>query len=117
MVDKLRWLTGGASALFCVLWVAFFVFANTFRRSFGASPNEAWKLILPLAVAGLVLLTSLWPTQRWLLHLTLVAIIVTAIGALSILPKAPIIATLGLAYCAAWCAFYYLTLTPSRPTP
>lgn len=116
-MQALRWVTGGASALFCVLWIAFFIFANSFRRSFGASPNSAWQLILPLAVAILVLLSALLPAQRWLLHLTLVAMIVTAIGAISILQKAPIVATLGLLFCGAWFALYYMTLNPPRPTP
>lgn len=116
-MEKLRWVTGAASALFLVLWVAFSIFANSFRRSFGASPNAAWKIILPLAVAALVLLAAIVPGQRWLLYITIVAAAITAIGSLSIIRQAPIISLLSLAYSGACLLWMISALSPPRPMP
>jgi hypothetical protein len=105
------------SALFLVLWVAFSIFANSFRRSFGASPNAAWKVMLPLAVAALVLLAAIAPGQRWLLYLTIAASAITALGSLSIIRQAPIVSVLGLAYGGACLIWMINALNPPRPMP
>lgn len=116
-MEKLRWITGTASGLFLALYIAFFLFANSFRRSFGASPNAAWKLIVPLAVAGLVLCSALFPGQRWLLYITIIASIVTGLASLTIIRQAPIVSLLGVAYSVASLAWLLTSVNPPRPTP
>lgn len=116
-MEKLRWITGGASALFLVLYVSFFLFANSFRRSFGASPNAAWKLIVPLAVAVLVLLAALFPAQRWLLYLTILAAAITGIASLTIIRQAPFVSLLGVAYSLGCLVWLVSSVSPPRPMP
>lgn len=101
----MRFLLGGIAGVLAVVWVGFSIFANNFRRSFGASPNALWKGVLPLVVMLLVVIATLLPQNRLLLHLTSAAMAATAIGCVLILRQAPVLATLGLLYCGVW--FYW----------
>lgn len=103
----MRALLGGIAGVLAVVWVGFFLFANSFRRSFGASPNAVWKGIVPLAVMLLVLAATLLPQHRALLHLTTVAMAATAIGCVVIMREAPFLASLGLLYACGWFYFYW----------
>jgi hypothetical protein len=108
----MRYFLGGTSGLLAVLFLGFFLFADRFRRSFGASPNEPWKLMVPLAVMLLITASTMLPGNRILLHLTALAVAGTALGCVVILRQAPILALLGLAYCAAWASFYWSNVKP-----
>jgi hypothetical protein len=103
----MRMLLGGISGLLAVGYIAFFLWADGFRRSWGASPNAPWKLFVPLAVMLLITASTIFPGNRILLHLTAIAVAATAVGCIVILREAPVMASLGLLYCVAWGWFYW----------
>lgn len=117
-LDKLRWALGVIAGTVTVAWVGFSFFANSFRRSFGASPNAPWKILVPLLVMLLATGSAIFPGNRLLLHLAAVGIVAMVIGCLAILRVAPILALLGLTYGTAWVAFYLSALrVPLPPSP
>lgn len=103
----MRYVLGGIAGALAIVFVAFFIFADSFRRSFGASPNAPWKLVVPLAVMILVAAATLLSPNRVLLHLAAVAILATAIGCVMILRQGPFISSLGLLYCACWLWYFW----------
>jgi hypothetical protein len=105
-----RWILGGTAGLVAAFWIAFSIFADGFRRSFGASENAAWKLLVPLAVTVLLAASTLWPAQRALLHVTLVVVLALGVGSLWLMREAPFLATLGVAYSALWVWYYGMAL-------
>lgn len=105
-MERLRWILGCLATLFMVAFVAFFIFADRFRRSFGASPNAPWTLVLPLAVAGLLVSSTLFPSVRPVLHLTALVVVAVSIGAITLLRPAPLLALAWLGYAATWLMYY-----------
>ena len=116
-MQTLRWALGAGAALVGVAFVAFFVLAERFRESFGASGNGTATLVVPLLVLGLVLASVVWPGSRGLLHLTAVAAVLALAGALWVSRAAPFLGAGGALYFGAWLLFYYLTLQAGRPAP
>jgi hypothetical protein len=105
-----RWIVGGIAGLVGALWALLFVFGDTFRRSFGASVNPVWKLLVPLAVIALLVGSTLAPTQRALLHVTLVVVVALGAGSVWLMRETPFVGTLGLAYCALWVWYYSMAI-------
>jgi amino acid permease len=100
-------MLGVIAALFAVGWVALMAVADSFRRSFGASPKGALVGVLPVVVAVVVLASLCWPGSRALLHVTAVLVAALVVACVLLARAAPFVATLGLAYAAAWLAFYW----------
>ena len=113
-MDALRWWVGGLALVFAGSFAAFFAFADCFRRSFGASENAKWKLVLPLGVALLFASASLWPESKSLLCLAGVAVIAVTMAAVRIARAAPVLTAVWLLYAAA-CLWFIVTALRIAP--
>jgi hypothetical protein len=108
----LRWTLGVVTTVVVGAWVALVVLGGAFRRSFGASGNPPWLIALPVVVGALVLAALLRPERRALLHAAAALMLPLTGGALLLARASPAVATLGIAYAAAWWAFYHRVLRP-----
>jgi hypothetical protein len=110
-MTTLRWLLGSVIALIGAGTIALFVLGDGFRRSFGASANSLFMLLLPLAGGALMLAALIAPGHRWLLHLAAIAAVALAGGCLwQIFTEAATVLWLVLALLALWFVFYSMAL-------
>ena len=114
-MNALRWLLGIIAALLGGGWLLLALWGQSFRRSFGASDLGPLVVIAVPALMLLVLAAVLWPGQRGLLHVTSAAMAVAAIALVHGLGEMGFAGLMGLAFCAAWFAFYGLTIASSAP--
>jgi hypothetical protein len=105
-VTALRWMLGAVSVVVGAGWLALALFGNTFRSSFGASPVALLTRAGPVIVVGLVLASVALPSNRALLHATAIVVALACAGLVFLLRESVFVGTLGLAYGAAWFAFY-----------
>jgi hypothetical protein len=112
-MNLLRWLLGGSAALIVAGWIAFFILANNFRGSFGASENPPWLLVLPLVVALLIVFSTLLPHASTLLFVTAVAVVAASLGALWIAGEAPYL--VGAWFVYAFACLVFITMALRRP--
>jgi phosphatidylglycerophosphate synthase len=109
-MNTLRIILIVVTSLVALSWIALLTMANGFRRSFGASENAAWKLVLPVAVLTLLLASLLAPNHRWLLHVSAVVVVALVAGCSWLWRESPAMSVLGLSYCALWFVFYRNTI-------
>jgi hypothetical protein len=102
VIPALRWGLGGIAATVGVGYVALVLFADGFRRSFGASPNGVVTLVVPLAVCALLVASVLLPGQRLLLQITLVVVVALLAGSLWLFREAPWVSVAGMCYAVTW---------------
>jgi hypothetical protein len=102
----LRWILGTLAGAGAVGYLALVLLADGFRRSFGASPNAAWKVVVPLAVCALLCASVLLPGQRALLHVTLVVVMALLAGSLWLFREAPLVSLGGMCYAVTWLLYY-----------
>jgi multisubunit Na+/H+ antiporter MnhG subunit len=67
-MSALRWILASATALVMVGFIALLGFADSFRRSFGASENGPLVALLPVTAILVFLAGLIFPGQRALLH-------------------------------------------------
>lgn len=105
-MNALRWILAAVTALVALGFVALLVWAEGFRRSFGASAHGPVVAGAPLAVMAVVLASLLWPEQRALLHVA--ALVVLAVAALCVwlLRESVFLGTTGLLFGILWAAWY-----------
>ena len=108
-MNVLRWILGSIALALGGGFVFLVIISNAFRRSFGASPNGALLLILPLVALGVLLAALLFPACKPLLHVAAVA----AVGLVGfciwqMVAESATVLWLALLYLAAWFAFYWL---------
>ena len=108
----LRWSLGTIAAVCGAGWVLLALWAEGFRRSFGASGVGTLKLVVPPAVLALVLATVLMPSNRWLLHACAVVFALVAAGLVFVLRESLFVGIVGLAFFAAWFVFWWRALWP-----
>ena len=108
----LRWTLGVIAALVAAGWLALSIVAGGFRRSFGASDQPAWMVLLPLVVSALLIVSVLWPDRRGLLHVVALVMLATIVGCVVIARDAAFLALLGILYASAWLSFYNRVLRP-----
>jgi hypothetical protein len=111
-MQTLRWILGGIAASVGVGYVALVLFADGFRRSFGASSNALMTLFVPPAVCVLLVASILLPGQRLLLQLTLVVVVALLAGSLWLFREAPLISAAGMCYAVAWLLYGQAQLRP-----
>jgi hypothetical protein len=116
-MNLLRWLLGGSATLIVAGWIVFFILANSFRGSFGASENPAWVLVLPLVVALLIVFSTLLPYVRMLLFVTAAAVVAASLGALWIAGEAPYLVAAWFVYAVACIVFISMALRRPREQP
>lgn len=109
-MTTLQWILGLSAGLFAIAWSAFFVFANNFRRSFGAMPNPHWIGVLPVVVALLVVLSALLPDSGVVLLAAAIAVIGVSVSAARLLREAPLLAVAWYAYAVTWLSYAALAL-------
>ena len=109
-MKTLQWTLGTGAALFALGWTAFFVFANTFRRSIGAMPNPRWTGVVPVVVALLLLLSVIFPNDRIVLLLTGIVVIGASVAAMRILRAAPVLAAIWFGYATMWMTYCAMAL-------
>lgn len=115
-MQALRWVLGIGAGLYIAGWVGLLLLADKFRASLGASPNSAAKLVVPLAVAGLILLSVLSPGQRPLLHITALVVAALSVASFWIARAAPFMVSLWLVYAVLWGICYVHTVRgPAAP--
>lgn len=102
----LRWVLGIVACLYMAGWVALFLLVGKFRESFTGSPGSATKLVVPLAMAVLILISVLNPGQRPLLHVTAVVVAGLSVASLWIVRAAPVMVSLWLVYAVLWAIYY-----------
>jgi len=106
----LRWSLIVVTALLGAGWILLVVWADSFRRSFGASPNAAVTVMLPVVVLGLILASLLLPEVRWLQHLVAAVAAAVAVGCVVLMVETVFMGTLGLAYVGLWLLHYWHTV-------
>ena len=106
-VEVLRWALATVTALVAVSFVALLVFADGFRRSFGASANGPLTIGVPLAVMLVVLASLLWPGQRMLLHVTAAVVLGLAACSVWVLGESAFLGTAGLLFSGLWSLWYW----------
>jgi hypothetical protein len=105
-MNGLRWTLGIVTGLVTLAWLAFAVVGESFRRSFGASAKTT-TTVVPVIGGALVVASLMWPERRLLLHAVAALMVVVAAGSLYLYRETAFVATLGLAYSAAWLFLYY----------
>lgn len=106
-MNSLRWFLVACTALLAIGFIALLIFADGFRRSFGASDNGPWIVALPLTAMFLFLASLVFPGQRALLHLAAVVALVLAGGSVWLLHESGFMGTMGLLYAGLWLAWYW----------
>ena len=96
----------GVTIVVTLLWVALNVAGDSFRRSFGASENGPLLLGVPLLFVAILVSALFMPDRRVLLHVGAVAAVVILGASLWISRETLFVASLGVAYSAAWLLFY-----------
>lgn len=106
-MNALRWSLIVVTALVGVGWFLLVAWADSFRRSFGASPNDAAIVVLPLLVLALVLASLLLPGVLWLQHLVAVLAVAVAVGCIMLMAETAVMGSLGLVYVGLWLVHYW----------
>ena len=109
-MTALRWTLIVVTALLATGWVLLIVWADGFRRSFGASPNAATTLILPVIVMAMILVSLFLPDQKWLQHMVAIAAIAVVAGCFMLMSETVLMAMLGLIYMGLWLLHYWHTV-------
>ena len=112
MMQGLRWTLGILTLIATGGWVTLAIIGGGFRRSFGASDNGQWMIVVPVLVAALVIASLLAPERRALLHGVAVIMVLLMIGCLVIARETAFVATLGIVYALGWLTYYYRVLRP-----
>jgi hypothetical protein len=105
----LRWILGSIAIALGGGFVFLVIISNAFRKSFGASPNGALFLILPLVALGDLLAALLLPVCKPLLHVAAAAVGLVGFCIWQIVAESAMVLWLALLYLAAWFAFYWLS--------
>jgi hypothetical protein len=92
----LRWTLIVVTALTGVGWILLALWADSFRRSFGASSVDTVVAGLPLAFLALILAALLLPEVRWLQHLAAVAAAAVAVSCVALMAETVFVGTVGL---------------------
>jgi hypothetical protein len=103
----LRWTLIVVTALTGVGWVLLALWADSFRRSFGASPADALVVVLPIAFLALILAALLLPDVKWLQHVTAAAAAAVAVGCILIMGETVFVGSVGLVYIGLWFLHYW----------
>lgn len=105
-MQLLRWALALITAMAGLAWIFLAIWADGFRRSFGASENPSLVVFGPIVVAGLLLLIFIWP-RPWPLRGLGVLAGGGIIGCLWLLREAPFLAGFGLVYCVSALVFMW----------
>jgi hypothetical protein len=103
----LRWTLGLVTTVVAIGWVALAIAGSGFRRSFGASGNPAWLIVIPVVVGLLVVASVVWPERRALLHVAALCMASLGVGCVFLARETVFVAALGVCYALTWFAFYY----------
>lgn len=106
-MNALRWLLIVVTALVGVAWVLLVAWADSFRRSFGASANDGVTLVLPVVVLALLLASLLLPEFKWLQHLVAALALAVAVGCIVLMSETVVMGSLGLIYVGLWLLHYW----------
>lgn len=113
----LRWTLIVVTALTGVGWILLALWADSFRRSFGASPVAAVTAVLPVAFLALILAALLLPEVKWLQHLAAAAAAAAGLGCIVLMAETVFVGSLGLVYIGLWFLHYWHTVwgMPAQP--
>jgi hypothetical protein len=114
-MNALRWLLVVVTALVGVAWVLLIAWADSFRRSFGASPNSALMLVAPIVVLALILASLLLPDTKWLQHVVAALAVAVAVGCIVLMAETAVMGSLGLIYIGLWLLHYWHTVWRAPP--
>jgi hypothetical protein len=103
----LRWTLILVTALTGAGWILLALWADSFRRSFGASPTAALTVVLPAAFLALMLAALLLPEVRWLQHVAAAAAVVAAVACGFFLAESVFVGSVGLVYIGLWLLHYW----------
>jgi hypothetical protein len=106
-MGALRWILASATAMVAMGFVALLVVADGFRRSFGASENGPFTVVLPVTGMLVFLASLLWPGQRMLLHVAAAMALALAACSVWILRESVFVGVMGLLYSGLWGAWYW----------
>ena len=105
------------TALVAIVYVGLVLQSNSFRRSFGASENGPLVLGIPLVVMLVLLASLLFPAQRALQHVAVVAALSLAACSVWIIRESIFLGIAGLTYCGLWSAWYWNTAWTRTTAP
>ena len=103
----LRWTLIGVTVLTGAGWILLALWADSFRRSFGASSVDVVVAVLPPAFLALILAALLLPEVRWLQHLAAVAAAAVAVSCVVLMAETVFVGTVGLLYTGLWFLHYW----------
>lgn len=109
-MTALRWFLGITAIVAAAGWVALAVWADGFRRSFGASEVGALRTAAPPLALLLALLTVLMPAKRLLLHAAALVFTLVAVRLVFVLRESILTGLAGFFLVCAWFVFYWLAL-------
>ena len=107
VANGLRWTLLVLTVLVAVGWVALLIFADGFRRSFGASENAGWKWVIPLIALAALIFSLALPEQRTLLHNVAVLAVLLAAGCGWLARQSVALSLAGFVYLGLWFAYYW----------
>jgi hypothetical protein len=96
----------GITIVAAVTWFAFNAAGDSFRRSFGASENGPLLVVVPLLFVAILVSALFMPERRLLLHIGAGAAVIILGASIWISRETLFVASLGVAYAAAWLLFY-----------
>ena len=103
----LRWTLIVVTALAGAGWILLALWADSFRRSFGASSVDAVTAVLPLVFLALILAALLLPEMKWLQHLAAVSVATVAVACVVLMAETVFVGTVGLLYTGLWLLYYW----------
>jgi hypothetical protein len=111
----LRWTLIVVTAFLATGWVLLVIWADGFRRSFGASSTGGIAIVLPFIVMALILASLFLPDQKWLQHLSALAAVAVVAACLVVMSETVLMAMLGLTYMGLWLLHYWHTVWRASP--
>jgi hypothetical protein len=106
-VNALRWLLASAAGLVAILWLVLSVAGNSFRSSFGASAHGPLRMLLPVAVALVLMAAPFLPERRLVLHLGAVISVGLLLWCVVLVRETRFFAGVIAIYAASWLWYYW----------
>jgi hypothetical protein len=106
-MSALRWILASATVLVMVGFIALLGFADSFRRSFGASENGPLLALLPVTAILVFLAGLIFPRQRALLHVAATLALALVVCAVWVLQESVFVGVTGLLYSALYLVWYW----------
>jgi hypothetical protein len=115
-VNALRWLLTSIAGLAAAGWILMSLAGNSFRASFGASEHGPLRMLLPVAVALVLMAAPILPERRLLLHVGAAVSVGLLVWCVFLFRETLFFAGMIGLYSAAWLWYYYRAVWDASAT-